>query len=194
MTEEEQHRRELQSWETNAEAALEDGMVGGIVAAALDGLAIELRAIEQERSVAALMAAADRDRRLKEAEERGRREEEERIREAEDARFAAVMGARHQSLDSYLHNIISATVSEAARSEALAEASLKCALINRQADELEAAEAASPRSVATDLLQSFLIPRVKREFVKTKIRAENRKYADAAKAAIMAANAAATAY
>lgn len=56
----------------------------------LDTLSKELIRLQEERRIHALVLLAERDRRLREAEESGRRQEEERRRREEDEIFRQV--------------------------------------------------------------------------------------------------------
>merc|ERR1711937_975235 len=63
------------------ERALEAGLepvVGGVVSETLDQLSKELLRFQEERRIAAMVKLAEKDRRLRQAQESGRRQAEER--------------------------------------------------------------------------------------------------------------------
>jgi len=61
----------------------------------LDFLTKELVRLEEERRIQAFTLLAERDRRIREAEEAGQRQEEERRRREHDEIFKQVMSALH---------------------------------------------------------------------------------------------------
>jgi hypothetical protein len=66
----------------------------------------QLTILREERRIAAETKLAERTRKLKEAEERGRRQEELSRREFENNLFAEIMGVNDETIDSYLQDII----------------------------------------------------------------------------------------
>merc|ERR1712167_348444 len=104
------------------ERALEAGLesvVGSVVSETLDQLSKELLRFQEERRIAAMVKLAEKDRRLRQAQESGRRQAEERLREREDEMFRQIMGVHQGTVDSYLEEMITNTVEQAARSRAL---------------------------------------------------------------------------
>ncbi|KAK0130924.1 Cilia- and flagella-associated protein 91 [Merluccius polli] len=69
------------------EQAYQAGLVGGEIVDLLDTLSKELIRLQEERRIHAMMLLAERERRLREAEESGRRQVEERRRREEDEIF-----------------------------------------------------------------------------------------------------------
>lgn len=67
-----------------------DGLSGEVIGDTLDFLSKELVRLQEERRIHAFMLLAERDRRLREAEESGRRQVEERRRREEDEIFRQV--------------------------------------------------------------------------------------------------------
>merc|ERR1712100_982061 len=110
---------------------------GSVISSTLDQLSKELLRFQQERRIAAMVKLAERDRQLRQAQESGRRQAEERLRDREDAMFRQVMGVHQGTADSYLEEVLTNTVEQAARSRALTEARLKASKVNNVVDSLE---------------------------------------------------------
>lgn len=66
------------------------GLSGGVIVDMLDFLSKELVRLQEERRIHAFTLLAERDRRIREAEESGRRQIEERRRREEDEIFKQV--------------------------------------------------------------------------------------------------------
>merc|ERR1719213_1123955 len=114
-----------------------ESIQGSVISSTLDQLSKELLRFQQERRIAAMVSLAERDRQLRQAQESGRRQAEERLREREEM-FRQVMGVHQGTVDSYLEEVLTNTVEQAAQSRALTEARLKAAKINQVVDTLEA--------------------------------------------------------
>lgn len=83
----------------------------------LDELAKELRKLEEERRIAVMVNLANRDRRLREAQESGTRQAEELLRAREDETFKRVMTLHQQTVDSYVESILASSVEQAAKQQ-----------------------------------------------------------------------------
>ncbi|CBZ50432.1 conserved hypothetical protein [Neospora caninum Liverpool] len=105
--------------ETTEEAAevLMASIQGQAISETLDELAKELRKVEEERRIAAMVNLAERDRRMREAQESGTRQAEELLRAREDETFKRVMTLHHQTVDSYVEDILTASVEQAAKQQ-----------------------------------------------------------------------------
>merc|ERR1712056_118837 len=147
------------------------------------GISKELLRFQQEKRIAAMVRLAERDRQLRQAQESGRRQAEERLREREDEMFRQIMGVHQGTVDSYLEDVLTSTVDQAAQSRALTEARLKAAKINSVVDTLEAAEQ-DPEVVVRELVHSFNLPHVQREVVKRDIATKNKRFSEAARGAL----------
>merc|ERR1712072_722360 len=117
------------------------------------------------------------------AQESGRRQAEERLREREDEMFRQIMGVHQGTVDSYLEEVLTNTVEQAAQSRALTEARLKAAKINQVVDTLEAS-VQEPEVVVRELVHSFNLPHVQHEVVKRRIAVENKRFSEAARGAL----------
>lgn len=103
----------------------------------LDFLTKELVRLEEERRVAAYVMLAERERRIREAEESGRRQREERIRRTEDEMFKQMMRVHQGTVDTYLQDIILKSVDRTADEEARKEIAEKAKTINRLAHDFK---------------------------------------------------------
>merc|ERR1719247_325105 len=142
-----------------------ESIQGSVISSTLDQLSKELLRFQQERRIAAMVKLAERDRQLRQAQESGRRQAEERLREREDEMFRQIMGVHQGTVDSYLEEVLTNTVEQAAQSRALTEARLKAAKINQVVDTLEAS-VQEPEVVVRELVHSFNLPHVQHEVVK----------------------------
>merc|ERR1719281_876716 len=168
------------------ERAMEAGLesvVGSVVSETLDQLSKELLRFQEERRIAAMVKLAEKDRRLRQAQESGRRQAEERLRDREDKMFRQMMNVHQTTVDSYLEEVLSQSVDQAAKSRALTEARIKAAQVNQAVDRLEAA-AQEPEVVVRELVHSFNLPHVQHEVVKRRIAVENKRFSEAARGAL----------
>lgn len=156
-----------------------ESIQGSVISSTLDQLSKELLRFQQERRIAAMVKLAEKDRQLRQAQESGRRQAEERLREREDEMFRQIMGVHQGTVDSYLEEVLTNTVEQAAQSRALTEARLKAAKINQVVDTLEAS-VQEPEVVVRELVHSFNLPHVQHEVVKRRIAVENKRFSEAA--------------
>jgi len=168
-----------------AKQAIVENITGTVVAKTLDELSKELIRFQEERRIAVMVKLAERDRRLRQAQESGRRQAEERLREREDEMFRQIMDVHQGTIDSYLEDIITSTVEQSAKSRALADAKQRAENINKVVDQLEAT---SDAEQVRDLVSSFVLPYVERQVVQRRIQSvEEPKYRIAAREALEAA-------
>eukprot|EP00416_Gambierdiscus_australes_P040053 CAMPEP_0171104936 /NCGR_PEP_ID=MMETSP0766_2-20121228/61627_1 /TAXON_ID=439317 /ORGANISM="Gambierdiscus australes, Strain CAWD 149" /LENGTH=703 /DNA_ID=CAMNT_0011565655 /DNA_START=84 /DNA_END=2195 /DNA_ORIENTATION=+ len=160
-----------------------DSIQGSVISQTLDQLSKELLRFQQERRIAAMVKLAERDRQLRQAQESGRRQAEERLREREDEMFRQIMGVHKGTVDSYLEEVLTNTVEQAAQSRALTEARLKASKVNQVVDTLEAS-AQEPEVVVRELVHSFIVPHAQREVVKRRIAMEDKRFSEAARGAL----------
>merc|ERR1712151_987039 len=160
-----------------------ESVQGSVITQTLDQLSKELLRFQEERRIAAMVKLAERDRQLRQAQESGRRQAEERLREREDETFRQIMGVHQGTVDSYLEDVLTNTVEQAAQSRALTEARLKAAKINQVVDTLEASEQ-DPEVVVRELVHSFGLPHVQREVVQRRIAVENKRFSYAARSTL----------
>merc|ERR1712100_553345 len=156
-----------------------ESIQGSVISSTLDQLSKELLRFQQERRIAAMVKLAEKDRQLRQAQESGRRQAEERLREREDEMFRQIMGVHQGTVDSYLEEVLTNTVEQAAQSRALTEARLKAAKINQVVDTLEAS-VQEPEVVVRELVASFLLPHVQRGQLQRRLKVEEQRFARAA--------------
>merc|ERR1712039_467840 len=160
-----------------------ESIQGSVISQTLDQLSKELLRFQQERRIAAMVKLAEKDRQLRQAQESGRRQAEERLREREDEMFRQIMGVHQGTVDSYLEDVLTNTVEQAAQTRALNEARLKAAKVNQVVDVLEAASQ-EPEVVVRELVHSFNLPHVQREVVQRRIAVENKRFSEAARSSL----------
>ena len=80
----------------------------------LDFLSKELVRLQEERRIQAFVMLAERERRMREAEESGRRQAEENRRRTEDEMIKQIMKVHQDTVDGYLQDVIMSSVQETA--------------------------------------------------------------------------------
>eukprot|EP00743_Colponemidia_sp_Colp-15_P003486 GILK01003764.1.p1 GENE.GILK01003764.1~~GILK01003764.1.p1 ORF type:complete len:665 (+),score=144.46 GILK01003764.1:160-2154(+) len=175
----EEERRLVQLHKDRVLDGVAEALQGEVVSRTLDSLSKELLRFREQRRIAAMVKLAERDRRMREAEESGRRQAEEQLRAREDELFRQVMGVHHGTVDSYLQSIITESVSKASAKQAMEEAKLKAERINKIVDALEE-QYNSPETIVKELVNSFLLPEVQREKVQRNVQLQERRFIEAA--------------
>ena len=108
----------------------------------LDFLNKELIRLQEERRISAFVMLAERQRRIREAEESGQRQREERMRRIEDEIFKQMVKVHQGSVDTYLEDIILQSVERTADEQAREE-------IQRQADSIN--------KIAHDFVHTYVL-------------------------------------
>ncbi|XP_035264083.1 cilia- and flagella-associated protein 91-like [Anguilla anguilla] len=164
-----QRQRELQHHKALEAEALQAGLAGGVVADMLDFLWKELERLQEERRIHAFTLLAERQRRLREAEESGRRQAEERRRREEDEIFRQVVQVHQATVDLYLEDVILGAIEKTADEQAREE-------IHRMAEEIndiayameESLTSVRSEELVAELVYSFLIPEVQKITVRNR--------------------------
>ncbi|XP_056611097.1 cilia- and flagella-associated protein 91 [Triplophysa dalaica] len=139
------------------------GVSGGVIVDMLDFLSKELARLQEERRIHAFTLLAERDRRIREAEESGKRQIEERRRREEDEIFKQVVKIHHDTVDMYLEDVILHSIHLTADAEAREE-------IHHMAEELnnityameETRNSQQSEEFVAELVYGFLIPEVQK--------------------------------
>ncbi|XP_011372593.1 cilia- and flagella-associated protein 91 isoform X1 [Pteropus medius] len=153
------------------------GLEGRVLADMFDFLCKELVRLQEERRIHAFAMLAERQRRMREAEESGRRQVEQRRLREEDQIFKEVVKVHQSTITSYLENIILKTEENTAEEQARAEIERKAKKINDIAYEMESRRTQlQSEEIVAELVYSFLIPEVQKDFVKEKVRNAQRKH------------------
>ena len=111
-----------------------EGPAAFLLGQQLDFLNKELVRIQEERRVSAFVMLAERQRRMREAEEGGWRQHEEHVRRVEDEVFKQMMRVHQGSVDTYLEDVILSSVSSTADQQAREAIAKKADTINKVAD------------------------------------------------------------
>ncbi|XP_008577008.1 PREDICTED: protein MAATS1 [Galeopterus variegatus] len=153
------------------------GLAGRTLADMFDFLSKELVRLQEERRVHAFAMLAERQRRMREAEESGRRQVEQRRQREEDQIFKEVIKVHQSTVTSYLEDIILNTEESTAEEQARAEIEKMAEEINDVAYEMESRRTyLQSEEIVAELVYSFLIPEVEKDFVKEKVRNAQRKH------------------
>ncbi|CAH8619001.1 unnamed protein product [Schistosoma rodhaini] len=146
----------------------------------LDFLSKELDRLIEERRIHALVLIAERQRRIREAEESGTRQKEERRRREQDEIFKQLVKVHEETVDSYLKNIADLAVNSAADYLAKEEISTLAQKIEHDnLYELNRGELKT-NELAAELIHNFLIPFVNKRSYELQMERRKRKYLDGA--------------
>ncbi|KAJ7420528.1 protein MAATS1-like protein [Willisornis vidua] len=117
---------------------------GRTLANILDFLSKELLRLQQERKIHALVMLAERQRRMREAEESGRRQ---------------VVKVQHRTIDTYLEDVILSSMERTAEEQAREEVQRRAVEINDIAYEMESRRTRlQSEEIVAELVYDFLIP------------------------------------
>ncbi|NXW80650.1 CFA91 protein, partial [Hirundo rustica] len=151
---------------------------GRTLANMLDFLAKELVRLQEEQKIHALTMLAERQRRMREAEESGRRQLEESRREEEDALFRQAregdcwdcrhsLGDASLTIDTYLEDIILSSMERTAEEQAREEIQKRAVEINDIAYEMESRRTRlQSEEIVAELVYNFLIPEAEKSFMR----------------------------
>ncbi|KAB0357765.1 hypothetical protein FD754_001921 [Muntiacus muntjak] len=172
-----QRQRNLHEHKVSLVANHLAGLEGRVLADMFDFLSKELVRLQEERRVHALAMLAERQRRMREAEESGRRQVEQRRLQEEDQIFKEVIKVHQSTVTSYLEDIILNTEENTAEEQARVEIEKMAEEINDIAYEMESRRTQlQSEEIVAELVYSFLIPEVQKDFVKEKVRNAQRKH------------------
>ncbi|KAJ3128754.1 Cilia- and flagella-associated protein 91 [Physocladia obscura] len=167
------------------EKLFESSIQAEYVGKTLDFLSKELVRLREERRIFAMVRLAERTRLMREANETQTRDVELTRRKEEDEVFRRVMRINQETVDSYLADIVSGGIENAARVQAtehVHEYAEKIATVVQQMEEKEKCRAKefgeeeNSRQIVADLILSFLVPEVEREHIQDQIKQDQRKY------------------
>ncbi|XP_069491954.1 cilia- and flagella-associated protein 91 [Ambystoma mexicanum] len=159
---------------------------GGALSDMFDFLSKELVRLQEERKIHAFAMLAERQRRIREAEESGQRQVEQRRRREEDEIFKQVVRVHQSTVDTYLEDIILSATESTADEQAREEIQKMAVEINDIAYEMEARKTRlQSEEIVAELVYSFLIPEVQKSSVKERVRHAQRKHTVAAHRVIL---------
>ncbi|NWI12799.1 CFA91 protein, partial [Crypturellus soui] len=148
---------------------------GRTLANMFDFLSKELLRLQEEQRIHAFVMLAERQRRMREAEESGRRQVEEMQRQEEDEIFRQVReGVLRPTVDSYLEDIILSSMENTAEEQAKEEIQRMAVEINDIAYEMENRRTRlQSEEIVAELVYSFLIPEIEKTSYKEKGKESN---------------------
>lgn len=172
-----QRQRDMHQHKLSVIESHQSNLEGGILADMFDFLSKELVRLQEERRIHAFAMLAERDRRIREAEESGRRQVEERRRREEDEIFRQVVQVHQESVESYLEDIILGTIEKTADEQARDEIHRVAEEVNHIAYEMEKTRThLQSEEIVAELVYSFLIPEVQKITVRDRVRQSQRKH------------------
>jgi hypothetical protein len=164
--------------EEHREAVVSDAVEEGAalcVGDQLDFLQKELERLQEERRVHAFLLLAERQRRMREAEESGQRQREERLRRIHDELFKQTVRVHSGTVDSFLEDVILSSVEQTADQEAREEVQRQADTINTIAHQFVHTEVTG-KELAAELVYSFLLPEVERQTTREKVQRDQRRH------------------
>ncbi|KAI1885239.1 hypothetical protein AGOR_G00218120 [Albula goreensis] len=180
-----QRQRELHNHKASVAEALQLGVAGNVMADMLDFLSKELVRLQEERRIHAFTLVAERDRRMREAEESGRRQVEERRRREEDEIFRQVVQVHQATVDLYLEDVILGAIEKTADEQAREEIHRMAEEINNIAYAMEENQnSLRAEEMVAELVYSFLIPEVQKIAVRNRVKSSQQRLILAARHAI----------
>ncbi|XP_005038560.1 PREDICTED: protein MAATS1 [Ficedula albicollis] len=154
---------------------------GSTLANMLDFLSKELVRLQEEQKIHALIMLAERQRRMREAEESGRRQLEESRQQEEDELFRQVVNIQDRTIDTYLEDIILSSMERTAEEQAREEVQQRAVKINDIAYEMESRRTRlQSEEIVAELVYNFLIPEAEKSFMRERVRQSQRKHIYAA--------------
>ncbi|XP_059199054.1 cilia- and flagella-associated protein 91 [Centropristis striata] len=165
---------------TSQQEAAQASVVGAELEHVFDTLSKQLIHIQEERRIHAFTLLAERDRRLREAEESGRRQVEERRRKEEDEIFRQVVHVHQETVDLYLEDIILGTLEQTADQQAREEIHRKAKEVNDIAYAMEESRNnLQSEEIVSELVYSFLIPEVEKITVRQRVHQRQHRHLQA---------------
>jgi len=166
--------------DTNKESFVEEAlaqMEGSTLADMFDFLSKELIRLQEERRIHAFAMLAERQRRIREAEESGRRQLEERRRREEDEIFKQVVKVHQSTVDTYLEDIIMGAIDKTAEEQARKEIQEQAEKINQIAYDMEKTRTKlQSEEIVSELVSSFLLPEVQKITMRENVKRSQRKH------------------
>ncbi|XP_051471204.1 cilia- and flagella-associated protein 91 [Apus apus] len=154
---------------------------GRVLANMLDFLSKELVRLQEERKIHAFVMLAERQRRMREAEESGLRQVEERQRQEADELFRQVVKMQQSTIDSYLEDVIRNSMEDTAEEQAREEVQRLAVEVNNIAYEMESRlTRLQSEEIVAELVYYFLIPEAEKISIREKVRLAQRKHIYAA--------------
>ncbi|KAF3843154.1 hypothetical protein F7725_002003 [Dissostichus mawsoni] len=178
-------QRDKHRHESSQEEASQARVVGAELEHIFDTLSKELIHLQEERRIHAFTLLAERDRRLREAEESGRRQVEERRRREEDEIFRQVVQVHQETVDLYLEDIILGTLEQTADEQAREEIRRRAKEVNDIAYAMEESlNNLQSEEIVSELVYSFLIPEVEKITVRQRVHQRQHRHLQATRSII----------
>ncbi|XP_070771194.1 cilia- and flagella-associated protein 91 [Enoplosus armatus] len=178
-------QRDKHRHQSTQEEASRARVVGAELEHLFDILSKELIHLQEEHRIHAFTLLAERDRRLREAEESGRRQVEERRRREEDEIFRQVVQVHQETVDLYLEDIILETLEQTADQQAREEIHRRAKEVNDIAYAMEdSRNNLQSEEIVSELVYSFLIPEVEKISVRQRVHQRQHRHLQAARSII----------
>jgi hypothetical protein len=163
----------------------QDTIQGEVLSATGDFLSKELVRRQQEANIAKMVAAGERTRRTREAEESGRRQAEEAVRNREDEVYTQMMKVHQGTVESFVDEVSSETIDAVSSERAMREAGVAHEELERVLlGAKNTTEKEDGRVVVRDLVAQFLMPEVDRQNLQRQVELEEKRFVNAAQQSI----------
>uniref|UniRef100_A0A672RTP6 Cilia- and flagella-associated protein 91 n=1 Tax=Sinocyclocheilus grahami TaxID=75366 RepID=A0A672RTP6_SINGR len=179
-----QRQRDIQSERVSQIESYISGLSGGVIVDMLDFLSKELLWLQEERQIHAFTLLAERNHRIREAEESGRRQIEEKRRREEDEIFKQVVKVHQDTVDMYLEDVILGSINQTADAQAREEIHRKAEELNNITYAMEEMNSQQSEVIVAVLVYRFLIPEVQKITVRERVRQSQRRHLQAARSII----------
>ncbi|XP_037646327.1 cilia- and flagella-associated protein 91 isoform X1 [Sebastes umbrosus] len=178
-------QRDNHRHKVSQEEATHARVVGTELGRLFDILSKELVHLQEERRIHAFTLLAERDRRIREAEESGKRQGEELRRKEEDEIFRQVVQVHQETVDLYLEDIILGTLEQTADQQAREEIHRRAKEVNDVAYAMEESRNnLQSEEIVSELVYSFLIPEVEKITVRQRVHQRQHRHLKAARSII----------
>ncbi|CAG05860.1 unnamed protein product [Tetraodon nigroviridis] len=174
-------QRDQARHETLEEEASQAGLMGAELYQLFDTMSKDLVRLQEERRLHALVLLAERERRMREAEESGRRQVEERRRREEDEIFRQVVQVHQETVDLYLEDIILETLEHTVDQQAREDIHRRAQEVNNIAFTMEdSRNRLQSEEIVSELVYSFLIPEIEKMSIRERVHQRQQRHLQAA--------------
>lgn len=172
-----------QATDTARDSAIQD-VAGAHAGQTLDFLSKELIRLQEERRIQAFSMLAERQRRVREAEESGRREREVHRRQQTDEIFRQIVGVHQDCVDSFLEDVLIDATDATAEKVAREEIRVKAGAIDRVAQSLYDSGAdktdMTAMTISAELVSTFLLPEAEKLALRSVVANKQKRFQVAA--------------
>jgi len=176
LPKEEEEKFLVNQHEQQVKNAFLEALQGQLIVETLDVTSKELLRFKEEKKISKFVKEAEKERRIREAEETGRRQAEITLRDREDVLYKEIMKVHQGTVDSYLTVTMNKAINHLASKQAMSMAELR-----QKNFETTFEDSSKQETVIKDLVSRFLVPNVDRSRLQKRIELEQKRYNEAVK-------------